>query len=208
MTFYRRIGKRALDLGLAVPALIVLAPVGLAIGTLIRAKLGRPVLFRQQRPGRDAQLFELIKFRTMADSRDPGDALLPDAQRLTPLGNRLRRASLDEIPTLWNVIRGDMSLVGPRPLLVQYLDRYTPEQSRRHEVLPGITGWAQVNGRNAITWEEKFDLDVWYVENVSLRTDLAILLRTVAQVLGQRGISAEGHATMPEFEGSDDEPSR
>jgi sugar transferase EpsL len=205
VTFYRRIGKRALDFGLAVPALVVLAPVGLVVGGLIRLKLGGPVLFQQQRPGRDGQVFELIKFRTMTDALDPSGALLPDDQRLTPFGRRLRRRSLDELPTLWNVIRGDVSLVGPRPLLVQYLDRYTPEQSRRHEVAPGITGWAQINGRNAITWEEKFELDVWYVENVSLRTDLAILFRTAAQVLGQRGISAEGHATMPEFMGSNDE---
>jgi lipopolysaccharide/colanic/teichoic acid biosynthesis glycosyltransferase len=202
---YRRVGKRALDLGLAVPALIALAPVGLVVAGLARAKLGSPVLFRQQRPGREGRVFELIKFRTMTDARDPSGALLPDSQRLTPFGERIRRTSLDELPTLWNVIRGDMSLVGPRPLLVQYLDRYTPEQRRRHEVAPGITGWAQIHGRNAITWEEKFALDVWYVENVSLRTDLAILFRTLAQVLRQRDISAEGHATMPEFMGSNDE---
>jgi lipopolysaccharide/colanic/teichoic acid biosynthesis glycosyltransferase len=205
VTFYRRIGKRALDLGLAVPALVVLAPVGLAVGGLIRLKLGGPVLFRQPRPGRDGEVFELIKFRSMSDARGAEGELLPDEERLTPFGNRLRRLSLDELPTLWNVVRGDMSLVGPRPLLVQYLDRYTPEQRRRHEVLPGITGWAQIHGRNVISWEEKFEHDVWYVENVSLGTDLAILFRTVAQVLGQRGISAEGHATMPEFMGSNDE---
>ena len=205
MSLYRRFGKRALDLSLAVPALVVLAPVGVAIGAVARAKLGSPVLFRQERPGRDAETFELIKLRTMSDARDADGALLPDDQRLSTFGALLRRMSIDELPTLWNVIRGDMSLVGPRPLLVQYLDRYTPEQRRRHEVAPGITGWAQVNGRNALTWEEKFELDLWYVENVSLRTDLAILLRTATQVLGQRGISAEGHATMPEFMGSDDE---
>lgn len=205
MTFYRRVGKRAIDLGLAVPAAIALAPVGLVVAGLARAKLGSPVLFRQPRPGRDGRVFELIKFRTMTDERDPTGALLPDSERLTPLGDRLRRWSLDELPTLWNVIRGDMSLVGPRPLLVQYLERYTPEQRRRHEVAPGITGWAQIHGRNAIDWDEKFELDVWYVENVSLRTDLTILARTVAQVLGRRGISAEGHATMPEFMGSNDE---
>jgi lipopolysaccharide/colanic/teichoic acid biosynthesis glycosyltransferase len=199
------VGKRVLDLGLAVPALVVLAPVGAAIGALARVKLGSPVLFQQVRPGRNGELFELIKFRTMTDARDPSGSLLPDELRLTSFGRRLRRTSLDELPTLWNVVRGDMSLVGPRPLLVQYLDRYTPEQRRRHEVAPGITGWAQIHGRNAITWEEKFALDVWYVENVSLRTDLAILFRTVAEVLGQRGISAEGHATMPEFMGSNDE---
>jgi len=194
-----------LDVGLAVPALFVLAPLGLAIGALIRLKLGDPVLFRQLRPGRDGQVFELIKFRTMADALDPNGAPLPDDRRLTSFGCRLRRMSLDELPTLWNVIHGDMSLVGPRPLLVQYLDRYTAEQNRRHEVAPGITGWAQIKGRNAITWEEKFDLDVWYVENVSFRTDVAILFRTVAQVLGQRDISAQGHATMPEFMGTNDE---
>ena len=208
MTFYRRIGKRVLDLGLAVPALAVLAPVGLAVGGLIRLKLGGPVLFRQQRPGRDGEVFEVIKFRSMSNARGADGELLPDEERLTPFGNRLRRLSLDELPTLWNVVRGDMSLVGPRPLLVQYLDRYTPEQRRRHNVLPGVTGWAQINGRNAINWDEKFEHDVWYVENVSLRTDLRILLRTASQVLGRRGISAEGHATMPEFMGSNEESAR
>jgi sugar transferase EpsL len=205
MMFYRRVGKRILDLSLAVPALVALAPIGVTVGALARIRLGSPVLFRQERPGRGDETFELIKFRTMTDTRDSSGELLPDDQRLTSFGHFLRRSSLDELPTLWNVIRGDMSLVGPRPLLVQYLDRYTPEQRRRHEVAPGITGWAQINGRNALTWEEKFDLDVWYVENMSLRTDLAILLRTVAQVLGQRGISAEGHATMPEFMGTEDD---
>ena len=208
MTFYRRIGKRALDLGLALPALVVLVPVGLTVGVLIRLKLGGPVLFRQVRPGRDGRVFELIKFRSMSDARGANGELLPDEERLTPFGNRLRRLSLDELPTLWNVARGDMSLVGPRPLLVRYLARYTPEQRRRHDVLPGVTGWAQINGRNAITWEEKFEYDVWYVENVSLGTDLKILFRTAAQVLGRRGISAEGHATMPEFTGSHEESAR
>ncbi|MFZ1864487.1 MAG: sugar transferase [Polyangiales bacterium] len=205
MTFYRQIGKRALDLGLAVPAMVALAPVALTVAVLARTKLGSPVLFRQPRPGRDGRIFELVKFRTMTDERDASGALLRDSQRLTPFGQWLRRSSLDELPTLWNVIRGDMSLVGPRPLLVRYLDRYTAEQRRRHEVAPGITGWAQIQGRNAITWNEKFALDVWYVENVSLRTDLAILFRTITQVLRQRDISAEGHATMPEFMGNQDE---
>jgi len=208
VSFYRRIGKRALDLGLAVPALLVLAPVGLAVGGLTRLKLGGPVLFRQPRPGRNDRVFELIKFRTMSNARGDDGELLPDEERLTPFGTRLRRLSLDELPTLWNVVRGDMSFVGPRPLLVQYLDRYTPEQRRRHDVAPGITGWAQIHGRNTISWEEKFELDVWYVENVSLRTDLGILLRTAVQVLGRRDISAEGHATMPEFEGSHEESAR
>ena len=205
MTLYRRIGKRVLDLGLAVPALVVLAPVGLAVGGLIRLKLGGPVLFRQQRPGRDGEVFELVKFRSMSNARGADGELLPDEERLTQFGNRLRRLSLDELPTLWNVVRGDMSLVGPRPLLVQYLDRYTPEQRRRHDVLPGVTGWAQINGRNAISWEEKFEHDLWYVENQSLRIDLTILFRTISQVLSQRGILAEGQVAVPEFMGSSDD---
>jgi len=205
VTFYQRIGKRALDLGLTIPALLVLGPVGLAVGGLVRVKLGAPILFRQRRPGHSGRLFELVKFRTMTDARGPDGKLLPDEKRLTPFGQLLRRTSLDELPTLWNVLRGEMSLVGPRPLLVQYLDRYSPEQNRRHDVLPGITGWAQINGRNALTWEEKFDLDVWYVDHVSLRTDLGILFKTVSAVLDQRGISADGHVTMPEFMGSRDD---
>ena len=205
MTFYRRVGKRVLDLGLAVPALAVLAPVGLAVGGLIRLKLGGPVLFRQPRPGRDGEIFEVIKFRSMSNARGADGELLPDEERLTPFGNRLRRLSLDELPTLWNVVRGDMSLVGPRPLLVQYLDRYTPEQRRRHDVLPGVTGWAQINGRNAISWEEKFEHDLWYVENQLLRIDLTILFRTISQVLSQRGILAEGQVAVPEFMGSSDD---
>ena len=205
MSFYRRKGKRLLDLGLTLPALLFLAPLGFALAVVVRMTLGSQVLFRQERPGRDDRIFELIKFRTMTNARDASGALLPDDQRLTSFGRKLRSSSLDELPTLLNVVRGDMSLVGPRPLLVDYLDRYTPEQRRRHEVAPGITGWAQINGRNAISWEQKFELDVWYVENVSLRTDLAILFRTVAEVLDQRDVSAEGHATMPEFMGSNDE---
>lgn len=208
MTFYRSIGKRAMDLGLVVPVVFVLTPVGLVLAALIRLKLGAPVLFRQPRPGRDGRVFELIKFRTMSDARGADGEPLPDEERLSPFGNRLRRLSLDELPTLWNVVRGDMSLVGPRPLLVQYLERYTPEQRRRHEVVPGVTGWAQIHGRNAISWEQKFEHDVWYVENVSLRTDLGILWRTALQVLRRRGISAEGHATMPEFMGSNEESAR
>ena len=178
MTFYRSIGKRAMDLGLVVPVVFVLTPVGLVLAALIRLKLGAPVLFRQPRPGRDGRVFELIKFRTMSDARGADGEPLPDEERLSPFGNRLRRLSLDELPTLWNVVRGDMSLVGPRPLLVQYLERYTPEQRRRHEVVPGVTGWAQ------------------------------ILWRTALQVLRRRGISAEGHATMPEFMGSNEESAR
>jgi lipopolysaccharide/colanic/teichoic acid biosynthesis glycosyltransferase len=157
------------------------------------------VIFRQRRPGLGGVPFTLLKIRTMREAHDPSGHALSDADRLTPLGRRLREASIDELPELWNVLRGDMSLVGPRPLLVEYLDRYSPEQARRHEVRPGITGWAQVNGRNALTWEEKFALDVWYVDHVSLRLDLRILWQTVRAVLAREGISAAGYETMPEF---------
>ncbi|MEM8609711.1 MAG: sugar transferase [Myxococcota bacterium] len=206
MSLYQRFGKRALDLGLTLPALAVLAPVGVGLGLLIRKRLGAPVLFRQPRPGRNERVFELIKFRTMTGDRNAEGDLLPDEERLTPFGQAIRRASLDELPTLWNVVRGDMSLVGPRPLLVKYLERYSSEQRRRHDVPPGVTGMAQVHGRNAISWEDKFALDLWYVDNVSLKTDLVILGQTVVQVLAQRDVSADGHVTMPEFEGSEDEP--
>ena len=169
---------------------------------LIRKKLGSPVLFCQVRPGLDGQLFTMVKFRTMTDDRGSDGVLLPDAQRLTPFGRFLRASSLDELPELWNVLRGDMSLVGPRPLLVEYLPLYSPEQSRRHQVRPGITGWAQVNGRNAISWEDKFALDIWYVDNQSLWLDIKILWMTVRKVLVRDGISAAGDVTMPKFTGS------
>lgn len=200
--FYARGGKRILDLSLAIPAFIVLLPLMLLISIAIFLTIGGPVLFRQIRPGLGGKPFEMYKFRTMLDFRDKRGNLLPDAQRLTRLGRFLRSLSLDELPTLYNVIRGDISLVGPRPLLMQYLDRYTPEQARRNEVLPGVTGWAQVRGRNAISWEEKFKLDVWYVQNICLQLDIQILWRTVLQVLKRDGVSALGHATMPEFKGS------
>lgn len=201
MSQYRRHGKRALDLTLTLPAAVALAPVGLLVAGLIRIKLGSPVLFRQERPGLHGKCFELIKFRTMTDARDSAGSLLPDDNRLTRFGKFLRRTSLDEIPTLWNVLRGEMTLVGPRPLLVQYLGRYSARQQRRHEVRPGVTGWSQINGRNAISWDQKFDLDLWYVEHVSFLLDLTILFRTAWAVVTQRGIAAEGHATMPEFMG-------
>jgi lipopolysaccharide/colanic/teichoic acid biosynthesis glycosyltransferase len=194
--------KRLLDLALALPALVLFAPVLLAVALAVRLKLGPGVLFRQERPGLHGRPFFMLKFRTMLTG--PGT----DAERLTPFGRFLRGASLDELPELWNVLRGDMSLVGPRPLLMRYLPRYTPQQARRHEVLPGITGWAQVNGRNALSWEEKFALDVWYVDNRSLALDLAILWRTVLAVALRRGISAPGEATMPEFLGSPPEADR
>jgi len=200
--WYRHFGKRALDLCLCIPAALLLVPVIGAVAVLVRVKLGSPVVFCQPRAGREGRPFVLYKFRTMVDARDPAGDLLPDEQRLTAFGAALRRLSLDELPQLWNVLRGDMSLVGPRPLLTEYLPRYSPQQARRHEVSPGITGWAQVNGRNAVSWEEKFDLDVWYVDQVHLPVDLYILWRTLIGVIRRQGVSAEGHATMPKFLGS------
>jgi lipopolysaccharide/colanic/teichoic acid biosynthesis glycosyltransferase len=194
--------KAGLDRAAAAAGLVLLAPVLLATAGAIRATMGPPVLFRQERPGRGGRPFRVAKFRTMREARGPDGSPLPDAERLTRLGRFLRATSLDELPQLWNVLEGDLSLVGPRPLLVEYLPRYTPEQARRHEVLPGITGWAQVNGRNALTWEEKFALDVWYVDHWSLALDLRILATTMLRVLRREGISSEGHATMPEFTGT------
>ena len=193
--------KRCFDLVVAVMALLALAVPLLVLVWLVRSKLGSPVFFRQVRPGLHGQPFEMVKFRTMTDERGADGALLPDAQRLTPFGRFLRASSLDELPELWNVLRGEMSLVGPRPLLMQYLPLYSPEQARRHEVRPGITGWAQVNGRNAISWADKFALDVWYVDHRSLFLDMRILWLTVRKVLVRDGISAAGEATMPRFEG-------
>ncbi len=193
--------KRLFDLIAAALALVLLAPLLIVLALLVRRRLGAPMLFRHRRPGRGGRIFMLYKFRTMIEARDAAGRILPDAERLTPFGAWLRATSLDELPTLWNVLRGDMSLVGPRPLLVEYLDRYSPAQARRHEVRPGITGWAQVNGRNALSWENKFELDVWYVDHRTLALDLRILLMTVAKVFRRDGISAPGSATMPEFTG-------
>ena len=194
--------KRLFDFTAALLGLIVLALPLLVLMALIRRKLGSPVLFRQTRPGLHGQPFEMVKFRTMTDARGPDGALLPDAERLTPFGRFLRSTSLDELPELWNVLKGDMSLVGPRPLLMEYLPLYSPEQARRHVVRPGVTGWAQVNGRNAISWEEKFALDTWYVDHQSLQLDIRILWLTVKKVLVREGISAAGEATMGKFTGS------
>jgi sugar transferase EpsL len=202
MSPYRRLGKRLLDLAIAAPLAIATAPVVVTAGLGVAATMGRPVFFRQERPGRGGQVFRIVKMRTMEDTRGPDGQLLPDEQRLTALGSFLRRYSIDELPQLWNVVRGDMSLVGPRPLLARYLPRYDAVQGRRHEVRPGITGWAQINGRNALSWEEKFSHDVWYVDHVGLRLDLRILARTALKVVRRDGIAAEGHATMPEFLGS------
>ena len=197
--FYRRRGKRIFDVLGASVALILTTPVQLVAAAVVRRSLGSPVLFRQERPGLGGKQFTLLKFRTMLEARGDFGALRSDRERLTPLGVRLRASSIDELPELWNVLRGDMSLVGPRPLLMEYLPRYSSEQARRHDVRPGITGWAQVNGRNALTWEEKFDLDVWYVENLSIGLDARILRLTISAVFGRRGVTAEGQATTSEF---------
>jgi lipopolysaccharide/colanic/teichoic acid biosynthesis glycosyltransferase len=191
-----------LDILVAGVCLIVAMPMALLVATAILITMGRPVLFRQSRPGLRGRIFTLNKFRTMSESRDAAGNLLEDGSRLTPVGRLLRRTSLDEIPQLWNVLTGDMSLVGPRPLLIQYLPRYSESQRRRHDVRPGITGWAQVNGRNATTWEERFRLDVWYVDNRSFWLDLKILALTALRVFSGSGTSHAGHATMPEFKGN------
>ncbi|KPD25512.1 UDP-galactose phosphate transferase [Thermus scotoductus] len=193
--------KRILDVVGASFALLAFGPLMLYVALRIWREMGSPVLFRQVRPGLHGKPFVMYKFRTMTEERDAEGRLLPDEKRLTPLGKFLRQSSLDELPEFINVLKGEMSLVGPRPLLMEYLERYTPEQARRHEVKPGITGWAQVNGRNALSWEEKFRLDVWYVDNWNLLLDLKILFLTLVKVLRREGISAEGHATMPEFKG-------
>ena len=194
--------KRFFDILLAVLALLLFSIPLLLLIWLIRSKLGSPVFFRQMRPGQYGKPFQMVKFRSMTDSRGPDGQQLPDVDRLTPFGLFLRASSLDELPGLWNVLKGDMSLVGPRPLLMEYLPLYSPEQARRHNVRPGITGWAQVNGRNALSWDDKFKLDVWYVDNRSLRLDIKILWLTVRKVLVRDGISAAGEATMSKFTGT------
>jgi sugar transferase EpsL len=194
--------KRFFDLGLTIPGLIILSPALIVISLLVWFVHGWPVIFHQQRPGYGGKPFNIYKFRTMTEACDSQGNMLSDTQRLTRFGRLLRATSLDELPELLNILRGEMSLVGPRPLLMQYLDLYTPEQARRHHVLPGITGWAQINGRNAITWEDKFRLDVWYVDHWSVGLDLKILLLTIWKTLRQEGISQPGHATADEFTGS------
>lgn len=196
------VGKRTFDICLAFLGILVVFPLVLVVAILVRIKLGSPVLFKQQRPGLHAQPFHVYKFRTMTDQRDADGRLLPDEERLTPFGKLLRRLSLDELPQLLNVVKGDLSMVGPRPLLMQYLPLYSLEQSRRHDVRPGITGWAQVNGRNAISWEEKFKLDVWYVDHQSFWLDLKILWMTFNKVFKREGISQDGQATMEAFKGN------
>lgn len=198
--------KRSVDMVAAASGLLVLAPVIGLSALAVRHSMGSPMLFKQQRPGKNSKPFMLFKFRTMLDTVDANGRPLSDEARLTKTGSVLRSLSLDELPQLWNVLRGEMSLVGPRPLLMQYLARYTPRQARRNDVLPGITGWAQVHGRNALTHEQKFELDVWYVENWSLRLDALVLWLTLSTLLRRSGIAAPQHATMPEFMGSSDEP--
>ncbi|HOW67347.1 MAG TPA: sugar transferase [Candidatus Paceibacterota bacterium] len=194
--------KRIFDGAVVLLALPIWLPLLAVLALIVRIKLGSPVFFRQKRPGKKGVVFELLKLRTMTNARDAAGRLLSDDQRLTAFGRWLRSTSLDELPELWNVLKGDMSLVGPRPLLIQYLDRYTPEQARRHDVAPGITGWAQIHGRNAISWDDKFKLDVWYVDHWSLGLDIQILIRTLVKVIRREGISAAGEATMPEFMGN------
>lgn len=202
MSIYSKIGKRSFDFLVSSTFLLALLPLVLVLWLAIIFRMGSPVLFTQLRPGLNGVAFEMMKFRTMTDQRDTDGNLLPDGSRLTSLGKWLRSSSLDELPGLWNVIKGDMSLVGPRPLLVEYLPLYSQEQARRHEVRPGITGWAQVNGRNAISWEQKFELDIWYVDHCSFWLDLRILWLTVVKVVKREGISGAGEATMSRFEGS------
>ena len=201
-SFYEKYIKRLLDIVLSAGALIVLSPILLITAILVRVKLGSPVIFCQERPGKDEKIFRLYKFRSMTDKRDENGDLLPDAVRLTKFGKLLRATSLDELPELWNILKGDMSIVGPRPLLVKYLPLYNEEQKHRHDVRPGLTGWAQVHGRNAITWEEKFALDVWYVGHVSFLTDVKIVLLTVKKVFCRDGISSATSVTMEEFKGT------
>ena len=194
-----KLTKRCSDILLTLPALAISLPVMIMVSLLIRMSMGKPIFFRQIRPGLNSKAFSIYKFRTMTDERDKEGNLLPDTNRLSSLGKILRSTSLDELPELFNVLKGEMSLVGPRPLLMQYLDRYTLEQARRHEMKPGITGWAQVNGRNAITWKQKFEYDVWYVNNRSLQLDLKIIALTIWKILKREGISQPGHATAEEF---------
>lgn len=201
--WYRSYLKRLVDLSITVPALFLAAPVLLLTGCWILATLGRPILFRQRRPGINGSPFWIHKFRTMSDQRDRAGNLLPDGARLTKFGKWLRSSSLDELPELWNVLIGEMSLVGPRPLLEEYMSRYSPEQARRHVLRPGLTGWAQINGRNAVDWETRLRMDVWYVDNLGFWLDVSILGKTIIKVLSRKDITADGHETCPEFVGED-----
>ncbi len=199
---YRQYSKRMFDLSAALLALLLIWPFLLLIYVVLRIMIGSPVMLRQRRPGFMGKPFIICKFRTMTEQRDANGSLLPDEQRITPVGRILRSLSLDELPEIWNVLKGDMSVVGPRPLIMPYLERYTPEQARRHEVMPGITGWVQINGRNDLAWEEKFKLDVWYVDHQSFKLDMYIIAKTFLKVLRREGISSEGYVSAPEFMGS------
>jgi len=194
--------KRFVDITGSILGLVLLSPVLLIVWVMVRRDMGSPVLFRQTRPGFNGRPFQMVKFRTMRDATDSSGNSLPDSERLTNFGRFLRSSSLDELPELWNVLRGDMSLVGPRPLLMEYLSLYSPKQARRHEVRPGVTGWAQINGRNSVSWDEKFELDVWYVDNRNFRLDIKIIWLTIRKVFKRDGISAAGEATMPKFKGN------
>lgn len=205
MRSYIHMLKRLFDIIASLLGLLLLSPILGFVALQVCRKLGAPVFFRQARPGKNGKIFQMIKFRTMLDLYDDQGKPLPNEQRMTEFGRWLRSTSLDELPELWNVLKGDMSLVGPRPLLCEYLELYTPEQARRHEVRPGVTGWAQVNGRNAISWEDKFELDVWYVENKSFWLDIKILVMTVLKVFKRDGIAHEGNVSMPRFKGNKDE---
>lgn len=204
MKKYSLYAKRPIDFTCSLLLILLLIPLIGILGILCKVKLGSPVIFKQERPGLNGKIFTMYKFRSMTDARDENGELLPDDVRLTPFGKLLRKTSLDELPELFNILKGDMSIVGPRPLLVRYLDRYTPEQARRHEVRPGLTGWAQVNGRNAISWEEKFELDIWYVDNWSIWLDIKIFFMTFAKVFKSEGVSSDTSVTMEEFMGSKD----
>jgi sugar transferase EpsL len=198
-TFYHRRGKRLFDIAGATAALIITSPLQLAVAAIVRHRMGSPVLFKQKRPGIEGRPFTILKFRTMRNFEIQANGDKSDAVRLTPFGRWLRSTSFDELPELINVLQGEMSLVGPRPLLMDYVNRYTPEQDQRHSVKPGITGWAQVHGRNSLTWEEKFTLDVWYVKHMTFKIDVQILWHTLIQVMNRSGVNAEGYETMPEF---------
>ena len=202
MMFYQRYGKRLLDFAVTLIALVLLSPILLTVAVLVRAEIGSPIIYRQQRPGLNERIFTLYKFKTMTDEKDENGKLLPDRERLTKFGRLLRATSLDELPELFNILKGDMAIVGPRPLLVKYLPLYSSQQRRRHEVRPGLTGLAQVSGRNAISWEDKFNLDVTYIESLSLMGDLKIILRTIKKVVVKEGISSEKSVTMEAFEGT------
>ena len=205
LNFYVKVGKRIFDIFLALFLFIFMSPIFVIVGFFILIFMGRPIIFKQQRPGFNSKLFTIFKFRTMNNSSDENGVLVQDSERITYLGKVLRSSSIDELPEIWNILTGKMSFVGPRPLLVEYLDLYSAQQSRRHEVKPGLTGWAQVNGRNNISWEDKFNLDIWYVDNVSFMLDLKILLKTITYIIKKEGVTSKNHVTSPKFKSSSEQ---